>query len=57
MLELSKSIAPDEQREIIQILNEAEESLESEDSGEIQQCLFKVEAVASQLIETLMAAV
>ncbi len=57
MAEFGKSIPLDEQQEINAVLNEAEESLDLEDSSEIQTYLTKVEAVANQLTETLMAAV
>ncbi|HXH69791.1 MAG TPA: Hsp70 family protein [Pyrinomonadaceae bacterium] len=57
MMEFGKSIPLEEQQEINAVLNEAEESLESEDGGEIQTQLSKVETVANQLTEALMAAV
>ncbi len=56
MLEFGKSIPLNEQQEINRVLNEAEES-DWDDSGEIQTHLVKVEAVANQLTESLMAAV
>ena len=55
--EFGKSIALEEQKEINATLNEAEESLGSEDSGEIQKQLAKVENAANQLTESLLAAV
>jgi molecular chaperone DnaK len=57
MTEFGKSIPVEEQHEINVVLNEAEELLASEDSQEIQECLAKVEIVANQLGESLMAAV
>jgi molecular chaperone DnaK len=56
MLEFGKSIPLDEQREINEVLNEAEES-DWEDRNEIQNHLAKVETVANQLTEALMATV
>jgi len=56
MLEFGKSIPLDEQREINEVLNDAEES-DWEDKDEIQNHLAKVETVANQLTEALMATV
>lgn len=56
MSEFGKSIPLDEQREINEVLNNAEES-DWEDRSEIQNHLLKVEAVANQLTEALMATV
>jgi molecular chaperone DnaK len=57
MTEFGKSIPVEDQHEINVVLNEAEELIDSEDSQEIQQCLARVETVANQLTESLMAAV
>ncbi len=56
MLEFGKSIPLNEQREINEVLNDAEES-DWEDKDEIQDQLAKVETVANQLTEALMATV
>jgi molecular chaperone DnaK len=56
MSEFGKSIPLDEQREINEVLNDAEES-DWEDRSEIQNHLAKVETVANQLTEALMATV
>ena len=57
MAEFGKSIPVEQQHEINVVLNEAEESLASEDSREIQECLTRVETVANKLTESLMATV
>jgi molecular chaperone DnaK len=57
MAEFGKSIPVAEQHEINVVLNEAEELIDSDDSQEIQECLARVETVANQLTESLMAAV
>ncbi len=56
LMEFGKSVPIDEQRAINEILNEADES-DWEDRDEVHQQLTKVEAVANQLTEALMAAV
>ena len=56
LMEFGKSVPIEEQRAVNEILNEADES-DWEDRNEVQKHLAKVEAVANQLTEALMAAV
>lgn len=57
MAEFGKSLPLERQKEINGVLNDADESLESGESGKIQVALAKVEEVANQLTESLMATV
>ncbi len=56
LAELGKLIPLDEQQDFNEVLDEAEET-NWQDGVEIQEYLVKVEAIANQLTETLMAAV
>ena len=57
MAEFGKSLPLERQKEINGVLNDADELLESGESGKIQVALAKVEEVANQLTESLMATV
>ncbi len=57
MMEFCKSLPLEQQKQINGVLNEADESLESGESGKIQEALTKVEETANQLTESLMATV
>ena len=57
MVEYGKSLPLDQQKQINSVLNEAEELLDSEDSGRLQMALAKVEETANKLTEALMATV
>jgi len=57
MAEFGKSLPLEQQKAINGVLNDADESLESGESGKIQEALAKVEESANQLTESLMATV
>ncbi|MBA2380385.1 MAG: molecular chaperone DnaK [Blastocatellia bacterium] len=55
--EFGRGFTPDEQREIVETLNVAEDSLVTDDLGEIKQSLDKVEAAANRITESMLAGV
>jgi molecular chaperone DnaK len=57
MSEFSRSLSAEQQQEINVVLGEAEDVLETEDLGAIEQALQKVEESANQLTTMLMATV
>ena len=57
MAEFGRGLEQQKQKEINEILKQAEESVESDDKEEIQNILKQVEEAANHLTESLMAAV
>lgn len=57
LIEFGKSLPVDQQKQINEVLREAEESGRSGESRAIQESLVKVEKAAEQLTEALLAAV
>ena len=57
LLEFGKSLPVDQQKQINEVLRQAEESALSGESSAIQESLTKVEKAAEQLTEALLAAV
>ncbi|MGH9948710.1 MAG: Hsp70 family protein, partial [Pyrinomonadaceae bacterium] len=56
MSEYGRAFPQDEQQEIFKILNDAEESLSSEDKKEIELVLVKVEETASRITASMLTA-
>ena len=57
MVEYSKAFSSDEQMQINGILNNAEESLFTDDKTEIELILVKVEETASRITASMLSAV
>lgn len=57
MSEIGKSFSPEDQQEIISVLNEAEESLATDDAKEINLVLEKVESAAGKVTNAMLAGV